>query len=197
MAFYFRPHPTIPYRIPGTKQTIAATDITRRFSVANFVRNAGVNFDEYYVQDGERPDTVAYDYYDDETMDWLILLANEIHDPYYEWPLSYEQFNSYLAQKYGTVRNAYQTVHHYEQILQSQGLIVESGIQRLLPEKTLEIDYTTYLTLPDNQRKSVSVFDYENNLNEQRRHIYLIDLNYLQLIKEQHPYIFEEGAFVR
>jgi hypothetical protein len=197
MAFYFRPHPTIPYRIPGTKQTIAATDITRRFSVANFVRNANVNFDEYYVQDGERPDTVAYDYYDDETMDWLVLLANEIHDPYYEWPLSYEQFNLYIAQKYGSTRAAYQTIHHYEQILQEKQLVIESGIQRILPEKTLEVDYTTYLSLTANKRKSVTAYDYENDLNDQRKHIYLIDLNYLQIIKEQHPYIFTEGAFVR
>ena len=196
MAFYFRPHPTIAYRVPGTKRTIAATDITRRFSVANFVRNANVNFEEYYVQDGERPDTVAYDYYDDQTLDWLVLLANEIHDPYYEWPLSYEQFNAYMKQKYDNL-NTYQTVHHYEYILQEQQLITENGFQRIIPEKTLEVDYTTYLTLVANKRRSVSVHDYETKLNEQRRQIYLIDLNYLQIIKDQHPYVFEEGVFVR
>jgi hypothetical protein len=197
MAFYFRPHPTIAYRVPGTKRTIAATDITRRFSLANFVRNANVNFEEYYVQDGERPDVVAYDYYDDASLDWLVLLANEIHDPYYEWPLSHEQFNSYIDQKYGSMQIAYQTVHHYEYILQEQKLIIENGIQRILPEKTLEVDYTTYLTIPANQRKSVSVYEYELAINDQRRQIYLIDLNYLQIIKDQHPYVFEEGVFVR
>lgn len=197
MAFYFRPHPTIAYRIPGTKRTIAATDITRRFSLANFVRNANVNFEEYYVQDGERPDTVAYDYYDDQSLDWLVLLCNEIHDPYYEWPLSYEQFNLYIIQKYGSVTNSYQTVHHYERILQEQQTIFENGIQRIIPEKIVEVDYTTYLTLAANKRRSVSVFDYETKLNDQRRQIYLIDLNYVQLIKDQHPYVFEEGTFVR
>lgn len=197
MAFYFRAHPTIPYRIPGTKRTIAVTDITRRFSLANFVRNAKVNFEEYYVQDGERPDIVAYDYYDDASLDWLVLLANEIHDPYFEWPLSQEQFNAYLTQRYGSVDNTYRTVHHYERILQEKKLIIENGIQRLIPEKTLQIDYTTYLTLTNSQRKTVSVFDYENDLNEQRRQIYLIDLNYLQIIKDQHPYVFEEGTILR
>jgi hypothetical protein len=197
MAFYFRPHPTIQYRIPGTKRTIAATDITRRFSLANFVRNANVNFEEYYVQDGERPDTVAYDYYDDQTLDWLVLLSNEIHDPYYEWPLSYEQLNSYIIQKYGSTQAAYQTVHHYERILQEQQAITENGIQRIIPEKTLEVDYTTYLTLVASQRRIVSAYDYESQLNDQRRQIYLLDLNYVQVIKDQHPYIFEEGTFVR
>ena len=203
MAFYFRPHPTIQYRIPGTKRTIAATDITRRFSLANFVRNANVNFEEYYVQDGERPDTVAYDYYDDQTLDWLVLLSNEIHDPYYEWPLSYEQFNTYMTQKYGDL-DTYKTVHHYERILQEQQLITENGIQRIIPEKTLEVDYTTFISLTSAQRKSgfcddggISLYEYELAINDQRRQIYLLDLNSVQVIKDQHPYIFEEGTFVR
>jgi len=197
MAFFFRPYPTISYRIPGSTLSVAATDITRRFSVANFVRNSAVTFDEYYVQDGERPDTVAYDYYDDQTLDWLILLTNEIHDPYYEWPLSYEQFRSYLRQKYTSVEYAQSNVHHYEQILQEQQNIIENGFQRIIPEKTLVVDYTTYVSLTAPQRKIVSIFDYEEKLNDERRQIYLIDLNYLQIIKDDHPYIFEEGISVR
>jgi hypothetical protein len=197
MAFFFRPYPTISYRIPGSTLSVAATDITRRFSVANFVRNSAVTFDEYYIQDGDRPDTVAYDYYDDQTLDWLVLLTNEIHDPYYEWPLSYEQFRSYLRQKYTSVEYALSNVHHYEQILQEQQNIVENGFQRIIPEKTLIVDFETYITLTAPQRKIVSIFDYEDKLNEQRKQIYLIDLNYLQIIKDDHPYIFEEGISVR
>lgn len=197
MAFFFRPYPTISYRIPGSTLSVAATDITRRFSVANFVRNSSVTFDEYYIQDGDRPDTVAYDYYDDQTLDWLVLLTNEIHDPYYEWPLSYEQFRSYLRQKYTSVEYALSNVHHYEQILQEQQNIVENGFQRIIPEKTLVVDYTTYLSLTAPQRKIVSIFDHEDKINEERKQIYLIDLNYLQIIKDDHPYIFEEGISVR
>lgn len=197
MAFLFRPYPTISYRIPGTRNRILTTDITRRFSVANFVRNNKVTFDEYYVQDGERPDIIAHGYYDDSSLDWLVLLTNEIHDPYYEWPLSYEQFNAYLRQKYGSVEYAMRTTHHYEQITQEHQIINDYGEKRILQEKTLVVDYTTYASLTNSQRKIVSIFDYEQNLNDERRHIYLIDLHYTQLIKEQHPYVFEEGVYVR
>jgi hypothetical protein len=197
MAFLFRPYPTISYRIPGTRKRILTTDITRRFSVANFVRNNKVTFDEYYVQDGERPDIIAHGYYDDSSLDWLVLLTNEIHDPYYEWPLSYEQFNAYLRQKYGSVEYAMRTTHHYEQITQEHQIINDYGEKRILQEKTLVVDYTTYASLTNSQRKIVSIFDYEQNLNDERRHIYLIDLHYTQLIKEQHPYVFEEGVYVR
>jgi hypothetical protein len=205
--FFFRAHPIIPYRIPGQTKGVAVTDITRRFSVANFISNANVTFDSYEVQDGERPDVVAYDYYDDYTLDWLVLLTNEIQDPYFEWPLSYEQFNNMILQKYrgkgvsnsdlDTLRYVNRTVHHYEKILQ-KSYTASDGVQfRIYPEKTLVIDYTTYLTLPDSDRKSVTIYEYEQELNDQRRQIYLLDLHFVHLIKDQHPYIFEEGPFVR
>lgn len=213
MAFFFRPYPTIGYRIPGSTKTIGATNITRRFSIANFINNARVTFDEYYVKDGERPDTVAYDYYDDPTMDWLILLTNEIHDPYYEWPLGEQNFIGMLLQKYkglsvngspsnGSDEATYsyinQKIHHYEQIIQTQKLTYEAdGTQRIIPEKTLVVDQTTYNALPASQRKAVSIYEHEVALNEKRRLIYLLDMNYLQLIKEQHPYIFDEGSPTR
>jgi hypothetical protein len=197
MAFLFRPYPTIQYRIPNQTKSVPVTDITRRFAVSNFISNAKVTFDEYYIQEGDRPDTVAYDYYDDTTLDWLVMLTNEIHDSYYEWPRSYEQFHAYLRQRYGSVQAAYQTNHHYEKIIQKNQIINDGINQRILPEKTLVVDYTTYLTLTNDERRAVSVYDYENQLNDDRKHIYLIDLHYVQLIKEQHPYIFSEGITVR
>jgi hypothetical protein len=197
MAFFFRPYPTISYRIPGTKKSIPVTDITRRFAVSDFIRNAKITFDEYHIQDGERPDIVANDYYDDPTLDWLILLTNEIQDPYYEWPLSYDQFSAYLRQKYGSVEYALKTTHHYEQIVQDRQIVSDYGQQRIIDEETLVVDYATYITLVEAKRKTVSIFDYENDLNDQRRTIYLLDLHYTQLIKEQHPYIFEEGKYTR
>lgn len=198
MAFYFRPFPTISYRIPGQKKSIPVTDITRRFVISDFFTKAKVTFDEYVVNDGERPDTVAYDYYGDQKMDWLILLTNEIQDPYFQWSMSYDQFHAYLKQKYGSVEYTQRTVHHYEKIIQQQKTIVESGLnQRILPEKTLVVDYTTYLTLVATERKAVTIYDYESNINDSNRQIYLLDLNYLQIIKEQHPYIFTESVSAR
>jgi hypothetical protein len=197
MAFFFRPYPTVRYRVPKTNKTIAATNITKRFGVTNFLNNAKATFDEYYVQDGERPDIVATQYYGDQTLDWLVLLVNEIHDPYFQWVLSYELFNNFLRQKYGSVEYTQSTVHHYEQIIQQYRNFSDNGVQRIIPEKTLTVDYTTYASLTAPERKIVTIFEYENEINENNRHIYLLDLNYTLLIKEQHPYIFDEGTYFR
>jgi len=198
MAFYFRAFPTTTYRIPGQKKSVPVIDITRRFAISDFLRKAKVTFDEYILQDGERPDTVAYQYYQDFTMDWLVLLVNEIQDPYFEWAMGYDQFQSYLKQKYGSVEYTQRTTHHYQKIVQKTTTIIDEGLnQRILPEKTLIVDYATYAALPDTDRKAVTIYEYESNINDNNRHIYLLDLHYLQIIKEQHPYIFTEGVATR
>jgi len=193
---YFTPFPTISYKIPNSTKSIPVTDITRRFSVANFLNNSSVAFDTYFVQDGERADSVAYDYYNDVTMDWLILLVNEIHDPYFQWPLSYEEMDSYLRDKYGSIEVTQKTIHHYEKIIQQGYIQNDNGTQRVVPEKTLVIDETTYISLSDFERKIKTIYEYEVELNEDRRKIYLLDLNYLLIIKNQHPNIFD-GVTIR
>jgi hypothetical protein len=189
---YFTYFSKIQYRIPNSKKYISATNITKRFAISNFLKNSAVTFDEYYIQDGERPETIAYDYYGDVSMDWLVLLTNEIHDPYFQWALSYEQFNAYLRDKYGSVEYTMKTNHHYEQIIQQRREYSDDGIQRIVSEKTLIVDYSTYTSLAAFERKAITIYDYENDLNETRRHIYLLDLNYLMIVKEQHPYVFNE-----
>jgi hypothetical protein len=195
--FLFSPYPTVNYRIPNTNTIVPVTNITKRFAVTNFLNNSKATFDEYYIQDGERADIIAYEYYGDQTLDWLIFLVNEIHDPYFQWALSEDRFKSYMIQKYGSLAYAYQTVHHYEKIIQQQSEINDGGVTRIIPEKTLTVDFTTYNSLIASERKVLSIYDHENNMNDNNRHIYLLDLNYTLLIKEQHPYIFDDGAYVR
>jgi hypothetical protein len=200
---YFTPFPTIQYKIPNSTKSIPVTDLTRRFSLANFLKNNNVAFDTYIVQDGDRPDRVAYGYYGDVTMDWLVLLSNEIHDPYFQWPMSYQEFGAYMEERYGSVEYTQQTTHHYEKIIQQAYVQNDYGTQRLIPEKTVTVDYTTFAALTDFERKygtavdgGISIFEHELALNDERRKIYLMDLNYLQVIKEQHPFIFD-GVTVR
>ena len=155
---YFTPFPTTQYRIPNSTKSISVTDITRRFSLSDFLKNTKVAFDTYHLQDGDRPDTVAYDYYGDVSMDWLVLLVNEIHDPYFQWYLSYEELSAYIMEKYKERHLKYllttddvnkyrtpleyvvNTTHHYEIIIQKAYIQSDAGTQRIVSEKTLVVD---------------------------------------------------------
>lgn len=60
----------------------------------------------YVVKEGERPDNIAANYYDDERYAWIVYLSNTIVDPYFEWPLSQNELNKFLLAKYGSVQIA-------------------------------------------------------------------------------------------
>lgn len=60
----------------------------------------------YTIQEGERPDVIAANYYGDERYSWLVYLSNNIVDPYYQWPLSVSEFNDFIVKKYGSIAAA-------------------------------------------------------------------------------------------
>lgn len=71
-------------------------------------------FENYEIIGDERPDNVAYKFYGDETLDWVVLLANNILNVQSEWPLSQNTFSEILLEKYGSYDALYNGIHHYE-----------------------------------------------------------------------------------
>ena len=65
----------------------------------------------YDVQDGQRPEHISYDVYDTVDYYWVILLCNQIIDPYHDWPKSNIDLNNFAKQRYGELN--LQKVHHY------------------------------------------------------------------------------------
>ena len=179
MTQYFSNFPAVSYKLPGLSNSLLATDVTKRFVLRDFYRRAMVDFYRYDVVEGQRPDNVAYEFYAESDLDWLILLPNEMLDPYYEWPRTQYDMNEYLRKKYGSVSNAQATVHHYEQIIQNRTTTQDAdGIAIVVSERSLIVDQTTYASLAPADRKSVSVYDFEMAKNERNRTIDIIKPGY-------------------
>ena len=96
MAFNFRPFPKIEYDIKKNKLTLLLTNVTARYKIRDVLKNKVAIYYDYIVKDSDRPDLIAYKYYDDETLDWLIYLVKDIIDPYYDWPLQQDAFEKYI-----------------------------------------------------------------------------------------------------
>ena len=58
-------------------------------------------FTKYTIIGDDRPDTVATKIYDDPTLDWVVLLSNNVVNIQSEWPLGQAAFNTYVTEKYG------------------------------------------------------------------------------------------------
>jgi len=105
-------------------------------------------FDKYTIVGEERPDEIAFKIYNEPTLDWLILLTNNIQNFYDEWPKSQESWDSYLLEKYGSYDNLYNGIHHYETVnvtdysgksIIKKGITVSEDYYKA-PEFTIELD---------------------------------------------------------
>lgn len=94
MSNYFNNFPIINY------DGVNVRDITRRNHFISPNLNNPYLFLPYTVKDGEKPEDIAYYYYGSVDYTWLVLLANNIIDPYHDWHLSEDNFNKYLMDKY-------------------------------------------------------------------------------------------------
>lgn len=107
MTEFFKKFPTINYANTTAKNLMARVNFTQ---LALNTRRAYYTYD---VEEGERVDTISYNYYDNADFFWLISLANQTIDPYYDFPISYDDVNTMLVKKYGSVQAASRKILYF------------------------------------------------------------------------------------
>ena len=184
---------------------ILLTNIMARAEIIPALLNNPLIFYSYDIQEGDSPEIIAHKYYGDSYRYWLVLFANQILDPQFEWPLTSQQFNIYLTDKYYSAANSNSTtVLSYTQgtIQEYRKTITTYDAASLeTTSKTIIIDQSTYnTTQPTSITQSfsdgnsvtqtitktpVSIYDYEIEKNESRRNIKLINSNYASDFEKQ------------
>jgi hypothetical protein len=137
MPSYFRQVPDFEYvsRDPNQRQIseyATVKNLFRRGKLRDDIFGNLSYFTKYKIIGDERPDNVAFKLYNDETLDWVILLSNNILNIQTEWPLPQTVFDKVLLEKYGSYDELYNGIRHYEtkEIRDSVGnLILPEGIK--------------------------------------------------------------------
>jgi len=190
MAFYFRPFPKIDYDIKKNGIPLLLTDVTKRYKIRDILQQKTAIYYNYTIRDGDRPDLIAFKYYGDETLDWLIMLVNNIIDPYYDWPLNYQNFNNYMKSLYGSVSTAKSTVYEYRQILSEQTTLIDGTV---VPKRTIVVDLNTYTNLATSVREEIDAYEFYEEQNNNKREIKLLDKRFVPDIKLEVEAIFSEN----
>lgn len=99
---YFSKFPVLRYPVKSgdTFRLSLARNLLRRVGLSDGLKSVDAAFVKYDVLDGERPEHIADKLYGDPELHWLVLLANEIIDPYHDWYKSDAAMEEYLGKKY-------------------------------------------------------------------------------------------------
>jgi len=181
---YFSYLPEIQYNITGNKynETVTARDIFIRNLIKQNVLDKGLNFEKHTIGEAERPDTTSYLVYGDVKYDWVIFLTNKMMNPYFDWPLSSQDFTKMIKGKYGSVERAKKQIFEYRQILQEADYTPDRQVKNLME---VIIDKDAYNALPAPERKRITKYDIEFKRNEANRVIKIIDPQYVEdILKE-------------
>ena len=182
MSNYFSYFPTVKHELKQDGSVVTVTNILKRFKIHDDVREQTEIFYPYQLQDGDRPDVVAEKYYGNANYAWLVLFSNNIADPIKEWPLYGQDFVNYVKTKYGSVELANTTTKKRYKVLSAAFRKIDGTV---IPKRRVEIDETTFNTLSEADKEFQTAYEYEVEVNDDKRKIHLIDVAYLSIITDQ------------
>lgn len=137
---YFRQVPNFEYvsRNAGEQNIsdyVAVKNLFKRGKIREDIFGNLNYFTKYNIIGDERPDNVAFKLYGDSTLDWVVLLSNNILNIQTEWPMTQRTFDQVMLEKYGSYDNLYSGIHHYEttEVRDSTGRIVIRNGLRISP----------------------------------------------------------------
>jgi hypothetical protein len=203
---YFRQVPDFDYvsRNNGEKNIshfITVKNLFKRGKLREDIFGNLSFFEKYSIVGDERPDNVAYKFYNDSSLDWVILLSNNILNIQTEWPVAQTTFDKFLLDKYGSYDTLYNGIHHYEtlEIRNSIGALVLQGGLHIKPTWNTNGNFVRngssyyYEYFDSTQNQNVQVpstsfiievtnFEYENRLQDKKRNIYALKSKYLNIV---------------
>ncbi len=187
---YFKYFPAIAYN-----QSLP-TNLTIRVAMIEKLAEHSAYFFPYVVKDNERPDTLAWEFYGDPALAWVILLTNNVIDPYHDWYLNLYDFNKSVEKKYGSIAAAKAKIIKYKKTLdptyqkyndvtdflskiewENLGTSEQQAYKKLDDTEEVFISVDTYDDLDGGDQAGfspVDAFTQEDDDNENNRYVFIL-----------------------
>lgn len=82
------------------------TDLTARAAIRQKYSDRLSIYYPYALQEGDTPEIIAAKYYGDPERHWIVMLANDTINPFFDFALDYQVFDRYLNDKYKNEANS-------------------------------------------------------------------------------------------
>lgn len=197
MSTYFTNFPIISFNSTNVR------DITRRTNIIESVLSDPYVFLPYTVKEGEKPEDIAYNYYGTVEATWLVLMANNIVDPYTQWPMSHEVFADFIISKYSEQSG----LSGFDVVAWTQNETILDNIvyyYKITENGTeIKVSPNTFPYVYDELQNAIGrdvavgwtplrIYDYENTINENRREILVVEQRYYEQINKEFKRLIRE-----
>ena len=190
MSSYFQRVPDFNYvsRLPDSKigDYVRVKNLFKKGKLREDIFQNLAFFEKYKIVGDDRPDNVAFEIYDDSSLDWLVLLSNNVLNVQSEWPLPQTDFDRFVLDKYGDYDTLYNGIHHYEttEVKNTQGVtIVPAGLQ---VDSSYSVSYYDFFTdlqvTTGNLAIPVTNYEYEEKVENDKRNIFILKSRYLNIV---------------
>ena len=189
---YFQELPNIlhPSLLPSRNKVesrIVVKNIFKRAKLRTDLDQAITGFNYYTIKEGMRPDMIAQELYDNPELDWVVLISNNITNIRNEWPLSHNDLQEYMLDKYGSEANV-AGVHHYETrkiVDEYNRVVIPAGLE---VDANFSFKYKNYSNsiVTVNPVSAITNYQYEVKLNDEKRRIRVLKPAYLSAFISEH-----------
>ena len=201
MSNYFSKVPNLEYvsRLPDANISdyIAVKNFFKKGQLRDDIFQSLSYFEKYQIVNNDRPDNVAFEIYNDSTLDWVVLAANNILNIQTEWPMTQFDFDNFLIDKYGSYEKL-NDIHHYETYEvrnpNNDIIMVQAGLR-------VSSNYTTeYFDGAGIVKVSpvtpITNYEYEAKIQDDKRNIFILRPRYLGIVKDDLEIImtYKEGS---
>jgi len=191
MSGYFKNVPDFDYvnRLPnsGISDYIKVKNLFKKGYLREDIFQDTTVFTKYEIHGDDRPDNVAYEVYNNSSLDWLVLQCNNIINIQSEWPMVQQDFDRYLLEKYDNdYDKIYNGIHHYETVEVKDSndvVIVPEGLEVSSDFSTTYYDFFIGgLTTANDITRPVTNYEYEENLENKKREIFILKPEYISVV---------------
>lgn len=200
MAKFFNYYPRTPYVSSTDSSGVeVVTNIITRFGFEKKLKENTNAFYKYTIKDSDTPEIIARKIYGNTERHWIVLLFNDIIDPQFDWPLRYENFTSYVNEKYSsseyadTANTSVSGLSWAQNVSNVQSyykVVTRTSADGTQIQEKLEVDANTYANIGTSQvsytlsdsstivesitTETKTYYEYENELNEAKREIKIL-----------------------
>jgi len=184
---YFKYLPSIEYISPLESRSsintfIEAKNLFRRIKLSDNAFSSPYVFNKYIIQEGDRPDTVAYKYYGDSSLDWLVIFGAAIINQRTDWPLTSDELYEFASKKYGNDLTA---------IREYRTRQVKDSDERIILPAGYVVNQNFTIPNPDNPTSTlnpvqgITNWEYETEQNEKKKEINLVKPSFVPSIRRE------------